>query len=67
MYNWHPGIAYILTPQAVAVQIAGQINGSWLVRFRDEPHVGSRYAPVEYGENALNFLCMNESPPYATG
>ncbi len=61
------GTEDILTPQAVAVQIAGQIDGSWLVRFKDEPHVGSRFAPVEYGENALNFLCMNESPPYATG
>lgn len=56
----------ILTPQSVAVRIAGQIDGSWLVRFRDEPHVASRFAPVEYGETALNFLCMNESPPYAT-
>lgn len=55
----------ILTPQSVAVQIAGQINGSWLVRFRDEPHVGSRFALVEYGETALDFLCRNESPPYA--
>ena len=56
----------LFTPQSVAVQMAGQINGSWLVRFKDEPHVGSRFAPVEYGENALDFLCMNESPPYAT-
>ena len=56
----------ILTPQSAAVQIAGQIDGSWLVRFKDEPHVGSRFAPVEYGEIALDFLCMNESPPYAT-
>jgi len=60
------GTEDILTPQTVAVQIAGQIDGSWLVRFRDEPHVGSRFAPVEYGEIALDFLCMNESPPYAT-
>jgi hypothetical protein len=56
-----------VTPEAVAVQIAGQIDGLWLVRFRDLPHVGSHDAPVEYGENALDFLCMNESPPYATG
>jgi pimeloyl-ACP methyl ester carboxylesterase len=56
-----------VTPQAVAVKIAGQIDGSRLVRFRDLPHVGSHDAPVEYGENALNFLCMNESPPYTTG
>ena len=54
----------VLTPQTVTVQIAGQINGSWLVRFKDLPHIGSRYAPVEYGENALDFLGMNESPPY---
>ncbi len=58
------GTADVLTPQTVTVQIAGQINGSWLVRFKDLPHIGSRYAPVEYGENALDFFGMNESPPY---
>ncbi len=52
----------VLTPEPVAVRIAGQINGSWLVRFKGLPHVGSHYAPVEYGENALNFLGMDESP-----
>lgn len=52
----------VLTPEAVTVQMAGQINGSWLVRFKGLPHVGSHYAPVEYGENALNFLGMDESP-----
>lgn len=56
------GTEDILTPQAVAVRIAGQINGSWLVRFKGLPHVGSHYAPVEYGENALYFLGMDESP-----
>lgn len=61
------GTGDTVTPEAVAVQIAGQIDGSWLVRFRDLPHVGSHDAPVEYGENALGFLSMNESPPYATG
>jgi pimeloyl-ACP methyl ester carboxylesterase len=61
------GTGDTVTPQAVAVQIAGQIDGSRLVRFRDLPHVGSHHAPVEYGENALDFLCMNESPPYAMG
>jgi len=60
------GTSDIFTPQSVAVEMAGQINGSWLVRFKDEPHVGSRFAQVEYGETALDFLCMNESPPYAT-
>jgi len=60
------GTADVLTPEPVAVQIAGQINGSWLVRFKDLPHVGSHYAPVEYGENALDFLGMNVSPPYHT-
>ena len=58
------GTADNITPQAVAVQIAGQINGTWLVRFKDLPHVGNHEAPVEYGENALDFLGMNESPPY---
>jgi len=56
------GTADVLTPESVTVQIAGQINGSWLVRFKGLPHVGSHYAPVEYGENALYFLGMDESP-----
>ena len=56
------GTADVLTPQAVTVQIAGQINGSWLVRFKGLPHFGSKYAPVQYGENALDFLSMDESP-----
>jgi pimeloyl-ACP methyl ester carboxylesterase len=51
-----------LTPQPVSVRMAGQINGSWLVRFRGLTHVGSHYAPVQYGENALCFLGTNESP-----
>jgi pimeloyl-ACP methyl ester carboxylesterase len=58
------GTADVLTPEPVTVQMAGQINGSWLVRFKDLPHIGSRNAPVEYGENALAFLGNNESPPY---
>ncbi len=56
------GTADVLTPESVTVQIAGQINGSWLVRFKGLPHVGSHYAPVEYGNNALYFLKTNESP-----
>ncbi len=56
------GTGDVLTPEAVTVQMAGQINGSWLVRFKGLPHVGSHYAPVEYGENALDFLGMDESP-----
>ncbi|MDD1689880.1 MAG: alpha/beta hydrolase [Methanoregula sp.] len=52
----------VLTPEPVTVRMAGQINGSWLVRFKGLPHVGSHNAPVEYGENALNFLGMDESP-----
>jgi len=54
----------ILTPPSVTHQIAGQINGSWLVEFRGLPHVGSHYAPVEYGKTVLNFLDVNETPPY---
>jgi len=60
------GTSDVMTPQAVAVQMAGQINGSWLIRFKDLPHIGSRSAPVEYGENALNFFGTNELPPYTT-
>jgi len=58
------GTADVLTPQAVTVQMAGQVNGSWLVRFKDLPHIGSRNAPVEYGANALAFLGNREEPPY---
>jgi pimeloyl-ACP methyl ester carboxylesterase len=54
-----------LTPDPVSVRMAGQINGSWLVRFKGLPHVGSHYAPVEYGENALAFLGTNESQPWS--
>jgi len=56
------GTADVLTPDPVSVRMAGQINGSWLVRFKELPHVGSHYAPVEYGKNALVFLGTDESP-----
>jgi len=51
-----------LTPDPVSVRMAGQINGSWLVRFKGLSHCGSHYAPVQYGENALYFLGTNETP-----
>lgn len=56
------GTEDVLTPDEVSLQIAGQINGSWLVRFKGLPHTGYHQAPVQYGQNALNFLAMNESP-----
>ncbi|WP_181391172.1 alpha/beta fold hydrolase [Methanospirillum stamsii] len=56
------GTEDILTPDSVSLKIAGQINGSWLVRFKGLPHTGYHVAPVQYGQNALNFLAMNESP-----
>jgi len=56
------GTADVMTPDPVSVRMAGQINGSWLVRFKGLPHVGSHYAPVEYGENALYFLSQDEAP-----
>jgi len=56
------GTEDILTPDPISVRMAGQINGSWVVRFKGLPHFGSRYAPVQYGKNALDFLGMNESP-----
>lgn len=52
----------VLTPDSVSVQIAGRINGSWLMRFIGIPHSGQSYAPVQYAEGVLNFLGMNESP-----
>ncbi len=56
------GTKDVPTPDQISVRMAAQINGSWLVRFKGLPHVGSHYAPVEYGENALTFLGMDESP-----
>lgn len=56
------GTADDLTPPSVAVDIADQIGGSWLVRFKGIPHAGSSYAPVEYGTIVTTFLEMNESP-----
>ncbi|MDD4126964.1 MAG: alpha/beta hydrolase [Methanomicrobium sp.] len=56
------GTADVITPQSVAVQIAGQINGSWLVRFKDIHHMGSKYAPYEYAEIIKTFLEMNVTP-----
>lgn len=56
------GTEDVLTPQDVSLQIAGEINGSWLVRFKGLPHTGYHQAPVQYGQNALNFLAMNVSP-----
>ncbi|WP_067048695.1 alpha/beta fold hydrolase [Methanofollis ethanolicus] len=56
------GTADEVTPDAVSVRMAGQIPGSWLVRFKGIPHVGSSYAPEEYGTTVLTFLGMNETP-----
>ena len=54
----------VMTPEAVTVQMAGQINGPWLVQFKGLAHVDSHYAPVENWENALAFLGTNESAPW---
>jgi pimeloyl-ACP methyl ester carboxylesterase len=56
------GTADDITPQTVAVDIADQIDGSWLVRYKGIPHAGSCYAPVEYGTIVTTFLEMDESP-----
>ncbi|WP_157203216.1 alpha/beta fold hydrolase [Methanofollis liminatans] len=56
------GTADVLTPESVAVRIAGEIDGSWLVRFKGIPHAGSSSAPEEYGRIVLTFLGMDESP-----
>ncbi len=59
------GTADVITPDAIAANMTRQINGSWLVRFKGLPHIGSHEAPVEYGINGLDFLGLNESEPYA--
>jgi len=56
------GTADVITPQPVSVQMAGQINGSWVVRWEGLPHIGNRNAPVQYGETAVYFLSSNQSP-----
>jgi len=56
------GTADDITPQSVALDIADQIDGSWLVRYKGIPHAGSSYAPVEYGTIVTTFLEMDESP-----
>jgi pimeloyl-ACP methyl ester carboxylesterase len=59
------GTADILTPPSIAIDMAGQINGSWLIRFKGIPHGGSRYAPIEYGTITTTFLKLDESPKYS--
>lgn len=56
------GTEDILTPDEISLRMAGQIHGSWLVRFKGTPHTGYHYAPVEYGQCALTFLGTNQSP-----
>jgi pimeloyl-ACP methyl ester carboxylesterase len=56
------GTADTITPDPVSARMAGQINGSWLVRYKGLNHIGSRYAPVQYAGTALLFLDTNESP-----
>ena len=50
-----------ITPAVLSYQMAGQINGSWLVRFEGLPHAGGDRAPVTYGETAVHFLRMDGS------
>jgi len=56
------GTADTTTPDAVSVRMAGQINGSWLMRYKGLEHIGSRYAPVQYGKTALLIPGTDESP-----
>ncbi|NMB80040.1 MAG: alpha/beta hydrolase [Methanomicrobiales archaeon] len=56
-----------ITPDILSVRMAGQINSSWLVRFRGLPHAGGGVAPAEYGRTALLFLGTGESVVPAPG
>lgn len=56
------GTADPLTPEQLSVRMAGQIDGSWLVRFKGLTHCGSHYAPVDYAETTICFLETNQSP-----
>ncbi|HOV67130.1 MAG TPA: alpha/beta hydrolase [Methanoregulaceae archaeon] len=50
-----------ITPPALSYQMAGKVNGSWLVRFEGLPHAGGDVAPVAYGRTAVHFLQMDTS------
>jgi pimeloyl-ACP methyl ester carboxylesterase len=51
-----------ITPEVLSVRMAGQVPGSWLVRFKGLPHAAAGEAPVVYGRTILFFLDTNESP-----
>jgi len=51
-----------ITPAVLSYQMAGQINGSWLVRFEGLPHAGGDLAPFAYGRTAVYFLELDASP-----
>ncbi|PKG33012.1 alpha/beta fold hydrolase, partial [Methanoregula sp.] len=55
------GTGDIITPAGLSYRMAGQINGSWLVRFEGFPHAGGDVAPVAYGRTAVHFLQMDTS------
>jgi pimeloyl-ACP methyl ester carboxylesterase len=57
------GTGDTITPPALSYEMAGAINGSWLVRFRGLPHAGGDVAPAEYGRTAVHFLAANGSWP----
>lgn len=55
----------VLTPDSISVEIAGQINGSWIVRLVGIPHSGQSYAPVQYANSIIYFLQTNETQVFA--
>ena len=54
----------IFTPDSISVQIAGQVNASWLVRLTGILHSGQTYAPVQYASSVTSFLQTNETPRF---
>ena len=55
------GTGDTITPEVLSYRMAGQINGSWLIRFGGLPHAGGDVAPVAYGRTAVHFLGMDAS------
>lgn len=45
-----------VTPDSISVRMAGEIDGSWLVRFAGISHGGEDEAPDEYGRAVDTFL-----------
>ena len=49
-----------ILPEPLAVQISGEIDGSWLVRYKNATHWLMYQDPVGLGRTVNNFLGVNQ-------